>query len=61
MKYYREWQDALIDFITVYGQNYTDSYNLSSDFEEILNQNKKGTWFIYWDEAALTVLLNRSI
>ena len=47
MTYYKTWQEALLDFIKIYGHNYADSYNLMVEFESYLNKNKRGTWFIY--------------
>ena len=47
MKYYSTWQEALTDFINLYGHNYDTPYILLMEFEEQLNQNKKGTYFIY--------------
>ena len=46
MKYYSEWQDALLDFIKYYGHNYPDSYNLMVEFEEHLKQNKLGAYYM---------------
>ena len=46
MKYYSNWQDALMDFIASYGHNYKDAYNLMMEFEALLQQNIKGTYFI---------------
>jgi len=48
MKYYSTWQEALIDFIKHYGQEYEDGYNLLMEFEERVKQNTVGTWFIYF-------------
>lgn len=46
MKAYSEWQTALTDFILQYGHNYQDSYNLVSEFEQMLSQNRNGTYFL---------------
>lgn len=46
MKYYANWQDALISFITKYGHNYTDAYNLTVEFEQQLKQNIKGAYYM---------------
>lgn len=46
MKYYSTWQEALIDFIKANGAEYDDSYNLMADFEQELNQNLRGTYFL---------------
>ena len=50
MKYYSTWQEAFIDFIKLYGDNYLDSYPLTEDFELRLKQNLHGTYFIYLPE-----------
>lgn len=50
MKYYRSWQDALQDFISRYGANYQDPYNLMVEFEEQLKKNIKGVYFMYFPE-----------
>lgn len=47
MKYYKTWQEALLDFVERFGHNYEDSYNLMAEFEEKLNQNIKGVYFMY--------------
>lgn len=47
MKYYSTWQEALLDFVELFGHNYEDSYNLMAEFEEKLNQNIKGVYFMY--------------
>jgi hypothetical protein len=47
MKYYSNWQDALQDFIRMYGHNYLDPYNLMVEFEEQLKRNIKGVYFMY--------------
>ncbi len=47
MKYYSSWQTALIDFTMRYGHNYDDGYNLISEFEELLNQNVHGTYYMF--------------
>lgn len=46
MKYYKTWQDAFKDFLELYGHNYADSYNLAAEFEEHLDKNIKGVWFL---------------
>ncbi len=46
MKYYSKWQDALQDFISEFGHNYKDAYNLMMEFEQMLHQNIKGTYFM---------------
>ena len=50
MKYYSKWQDALIDFIQQYGENYKNSYNLIEEFEQELCRNVNGVYFIYTGE-----------
>jgi hypothetical protein len=50
MKYYSEWQDALLDFIKLYGHNYPDSYNLTAEFEIQLQQNVRGAYFLHLEE-----------
>ncbi len=47
MKYYSNWQDALQDFIKKYGHNYKDTYNLIVEFEEALEKNSKGIYYMY--------------
>lgn len=49
MKYYSTWQEAFIEFIKRFGQNYLDSYNLAMEFETHLNRNKKGVYYIVWE------------
>lgn len=51
MKYYRTWQEAFKDFITIYGHNFEDSYNLTAEFEEALGKNSKGVYFLYIKET----------
>lgn len=46
MKYYTNWQDALQEFILQYGHNYSDAYNLVMEFEQLLQQNIKGTYIL---------------
>lgn len=46
MKYYKSWQEALVEFINIYGHNYKDGYNLLMEFEASLNQNVRGAYFI---------------
>lgn len=46
MKYYRTWQDALRDFISRYGHNYRDAYNMITEFELILQRNIRGVYFM---------------
>lgn len=46
MKYYSNWQDALLDFVTQYGHNYEDAYNLIAEFELHLKQNIKGVYYM---------------
>lgn len=46
IKYYSSWQEALLEFISKYGQNYKDPYNLVTEFELQLKKNIKGTYFI---------------
>lgn len=46
MKHYSEWQKAFIEFITLYGHNYKDSYNLAAEFEQHLFQNRIGTYYL---------------
>jgi hypothetical protein len=47
MTYYSTWQEAFIDFIKQYGNNFKDAYNLTMEFENELKQNIKGTYFMY--------------
>lgn len=56
MKYYSNWQSALIDFVKLFGHNYIDSYPLMEDFELRLKQNIKGTYFIYFSERDMELL-----
>jgi uncharacterized protein YheU (UPF0270 family) len=51
MTYYKTWQDALQEFITRFGHEYEDSYNLMSEFEEVLQQNRQGVYYITWRVA----------
>lgn len=46
MKPFSSWQEALIEFINVYGHNYQNGYNLIEEFEHMLMQNRVGTYFI---------------
>lgn len=48
MTYYSTWQEAMLDFIRLYGQDYEDSYNLAVEFEQHLKRNRMGAWFIKW-------------
>lgn len=48
MVYYSTWQAALLDFTNRYGHNFETPYGLLMEFEEHLNQNRKGTYFIYY-------------
>lgn len=50
MKYYKTWQEAFIDFIERFGHNYEESYTLTAEFEEKLNKNNKGVYYIYFGE-----------
>lgn len=50
MKYYATWQEAFLDFIERFGHNYKDSYTLAAEFENNLNKNAKGTYYIYFGE-----------
>lgn len=47
MKYYKTWQEAFLDFITKYGSNYEEPYNLTAEFELQLKQNIHGSYFMY--------------
>lgn len=51
MKYYSTWQEALSDFVERFGHNYADSYNLVAEFEEMLNKNIKGVYYIYFGDT----------
>lgn len=51
MKYYKTWQEAFKDFIDHFGHNYEDAYNLVSEFEQQLNRNVKGVYFMYFGES----------
>lgn len=46
MTYYATWQQAFIEFISTYGHNYTDSYNMAVEFEQILHRNKRGVYYL---------------
>lgn len=46
MKYYSSWQVALADFILRWGHEYEDSFSLISEFEQMLNVNSKGAFFL---------------
>lgn len=49
MTYYSSWQDALVDFVNAYGQNYKEVgevYALMAEFEQQLFQNIKGSFYI---------------
>jgi hypothetical protein len=49
MKYYSNWQEALIDFTKQYGYHFEDVYNLGVEFEQQLQKNVHGTYFINWN------------
>lgn len=49
MKYYSTWQQALSEFIQRYGHNYEDGYNLVVEFENKLQKNVHGVYFIIWE------------
>ena len=49
MTYYSTWQEALAEFITKYGHNYKDAYNLATEFEMHIKQNIKGSWYMLKD------------
>lgn len=49
MKYYSEWQDALIDWIKLRGHSYekvSDLFALMSEFENNLGRNSKGAYYL---------------
>lgn len=46
MKYYKTWQEALVDFTKTYGHLHKDSYNLLIEFESNLFQNKNGSFYM---------------
>jgi hypothetical protein len=46
MKYYKTWQEALIDFIKIRGDNYQVSWSLAEEFEIELQRNRNGTYFM---------------
>lgn len=50
MIYYRSWQEALIWFVEHFGHNYKDTYVLIEEFEHKLQQNSKGTYYMYTGE-----------
>jgi hypothetical protein len=50
MKYYKTWQEAFIEFVKLFGHQYSDSYNLAAEFEEKLGKNIKGVYFMYIGE-----------
>ena len=43
---YRTWQDAFIVFVRDYGHNYSDSYNMTVEFEAHLRRNRQGMYFL---------------
>lgn len=46
MTYYSNWQEALMDFMKQYGHNYKDAYNMVVEFEQQLQRNFRGTYFM---------------
>jgi len=46
MTYFKTWQDAFMVFIRTYGDNYVDAYTLTADFEHLLQQNIKGSYYM---------------
>lgn len=46
MKYYKTWQEAFLEFISLYGHNYKDSYNLAAEFEQHLQKNNKNVYYL---------------
>lgn len=50
MRYYKTWQEAFKDFIERFGHNYEDSYNLAAEFEQQLNKNIKGVYYMYFGD-----------
>lgn len=46
MSYYSRWQDALLEFIKLYGQSYKVPYNLIEEFEQVLRKNINGKYFL---------------
>jgi hypothetical protein len=51
MKYYSNWQTALIDYIMRYGHEYNEVHNLIEEFNHKLRINKVGTYFIYYKDT----------
>jgi hypothetical protein len=49
MKFYSEWQDALMDYIRHHGKEYeeeTELFTLMTEFEAHLQKNAKGAYYI---------------
>ncbi len=46
MKYYSTWQEALMEYIKQRGDNYEVPWNLIEEFELVLQQNRKGVYFL---------------
>ena len=53
MKFYSEWQDALMDFIRQHGKEYEEGelYALIMEFEQHLQKNARGAYFMRTDES----------
>ena len=47
MKYYKTWQEALIEFVRIHGEDFKDSYNLTAEFEQKVKQNIHGAWYYH--------------
>ncbi len=46
MTTFRTWQEAYMQFIRLFGHNYTDSYNMNVEFEAHLRRNRLGRYFL---------------
>jgi hypothetical protein len=46
MIYFKTWQDAFAHFLSEFGHNYQDSYNLAAEFEQQLGRNRLGVYFL---------------
>ena len=46
MKYFANWQDALVEYTKLYGHNYPDGYNLVVEFEQHLRKNRVGAYYL---------------
>ena len=46
MTYYKTWQDALVEYIRAHGHEYNDVYILFAEFEQQLQRNVKGAYYM---------------